>query len=284
MIRATALALLATGLAGAQFVEIDVDAAVSAGKIRPTFGVEAPSDQRQARLLLESGLDVPVRVGADAALRLRLMEELHSAWADDVARVPRDDCSPRTLDAEPAVCALPPEATPIDIVDLAMALQDAAALAVYYTRREKGWFGSDGEPTAALGSLALAARLSASPRRIGLRTSTGSIRGLAGVSEDGEEIRILLTRRARDSDEPAPPAYLLHVRNLRWGAGSFAVERYRVSEAQSPELVEKGSGRGGMARVSARFDAPALELVVLRRQQAAPGSGVIRSRRRPSGP
>ena len=284
MIRLAALALLTAGLAGAQFVEIDVDARAFAGRIRPTFGIEAPSDERQARLLLESGLDLSVRVGDDAALRLRLLEGLPLAWADNVARIPRDECSTQTLDTEPVVCALPPEATPIDVVELALALQEAAAPAVYYTRRKKDWFRSDGGPTAVLGALALAARVSASPRRIGLRTSSGSVRGLAGVSEDGEEIRVLLTRRAGESGEPEPPAYLLHVRKLPWGADSFAVERYRVSETQAVELVETGSGRGGVARVSARFDAPAIELVVLRRQQEAPGSRVIRSRRRTGGP
>ena len=280
MIRLPALGLLAVALAAGQFVEIEVDAGARAGRLRPAFGIDAPKEEAQARLLLERSLEVPVRVGPDAALRTQLLGQLGSARADDAERPTYDERSIQTAAGELALCELPPRMSPVQAVELAIESQRAAGPAIYYKRRTNGWFRRDGTPDEMLTALALAARMTGTPRLVQVRASAETAQGLAGVSEDGETVQILLTRRKAETGEPGPPAYLLRVRNLPWGADPFAIERYRLDASHSGEPVEMGSGRGGVARVSARFEAPAVELILLRRQDGKPASRVIRGRRR----
>jgi hypothetical protein len=53
---------------------------------------------------------------------------------------------------------------------------------------------------------------------------------------------------------------------LPWGAKTFRVKRYRISDTQNLDLVEEKSGAGGTLNLSSRLRPPAVELIVLERQ------------------
>jgi hypothetical protein len=280
MMRSLLLGLLLASAAGAQFVEIEVDASAREGELRPVFGIDAPKDARQAKLLLERGASTPVRLGPEAAMREELAEALTSAWLDDNPT--------RTSPAGPFVWVSPPRRRApvedaVDAVASAMGLLGAPPPAAYYKARRDAWFGDDREPLPLLPAFELAARLTEAPRLVRLTVDPEqNVKALGGVSPDGKTIQILLARtRASDDAPPQEPFYLVYVRNLPWAKEGFATERYRLDAGSHGGLVNKGRGRGGLARISARFEAPALELIVLRKSDDAATPGVIRRRARP---
>jgi hypothetical protein len=279
MRRLLGLALLLAASAGAQFVEIRADASASEGKIEPLFGIDAPEDARQAKLLLERGFEGPVRLGPRAALRTELEAALPEPWMDEQ----REDSGRSEVAIWSGDAAREPIGEAAGAVAAAIALQGGAVRAAYYRRSSGAWFDGDGEPFPALVALELGSRLGESPRRVGLEFGDESLSGLAGTSSDGETLRILLARRpAREGEAAQAASFVLYVENLPWGAADFRTERYRVDAEHDGELVHEGAGRGGMARLTALFAAPAVELIVLRKADAIPGAGVIRRRSRPT--
>jgi hypothetical protein len=282
MMRLLAAGLLLAAACGAQFVEIQVDAGASHGEIPPVFGIDAPADARQATILLERGVAAPVRLGPAAALRNELAERLSEPWADESTRAVFDTRS-KELDRI-LVWRLSKHVAPVAeaaaVIAGAIGLGATKIEAAYYSREK--WFDETGRPAAALRALELGARMSSTPRRAQLEVEPDQgVTGLAGSSEDGETVQILLTRSRSEKDQPPPsPAFVLYVRDLPWGPVDFVTERYRLDAERHGELVSEGAGRGGLARISAPLAAPALELVVLRKQDAPPGAAVIRRRSR----
>lgn len=273
MTRLVLSALCACSLASAQFARVEVDAATREGELRPWYGIDAPSDEGQARLLLERGGGAPVRLGPDAALRAEL--------ADSLARARFEETPPWRLQAS----FDNPLREAVEAVRAANRRQDGQGDGGYYARRNNDWFDQGGNALPVLAALELAAGLLETPRRLRLRVPPDSgIDGVAGVSEDGQTVKVLLTRLRPPGDETKlAPSYLLYVRNLPWAADSFTIERFRLDDdRRMGERIEEGSGRGGLARVGALLGPPALELIVLRRQEEAPASRVIRRRRRPA--
>lgn len=272
MTRLLLLTLGVCSLAAAQLARVEVDAAAREGELRPWYGIDAPSDERQARLLLERGSEAPVRLGPAAALRAELAESLPQPRLEDapIWRLDADYGSPIR------------EA--VEAVRAANRRQDSDRDVGYYARRSGRWFDEAGRERPALAAFELAAGLLDAPARLRLRAPRDSgIEGVAGLSEDGRTLKILLTRlRPPDDRAELAPSYVLYVRNLPWGADPFTIERFRLDDDhQAGERVENGSGRAGLARVSGLFGPPALELIVLRRQDEEPASRVIRRRRRP---
>ena len=270
-------ALAAVSAASGQFAEVRVDAGDRAGEIRPVFGMDAPADERQAKLLLERETRAPIRVGPGSPLS-RELAELPGAWLDPEERELRLDLD--RASEQPIVWALEgfedPLAEAAGAVAAAFSLEAKAA---YYSRRK--WFDAGGDPLTPLIAFELGAQMLKTPRRAKLQSGAPDMSALAGVSADGDVVQVLLARRAaRDEEPPAPPAYALYVRNLPWGREEFRIGRYRLDAGSAGELVAEGSGRGGLARITARLEGPAVELIVLRRQSAPPGAGVIRMRRR----
>jgi hypothetical protein len=278
MMRSLVLGLLLASAAGAQFVEIQVDAAAREGELRPVFGIDAPKDARQAKWLLERGISAPVRLGPDAAMRDELEQALSGTWLDGVTS--------RTSPDGPLVWSLPPThrapvEDAVDAVRSAIGLLGEQAPAAYYNTRSGAWFDDGGEALPILPAFELAARLAETPRLVRLTVDPGqNIRALAGKSPDGKTLQVLLTRQPPPEDAPPQDrSYVVYVRNLPWGEGEFSIERYRLDAARNGNLATAGHGRGGLARVSALFEAPAIELIVLR-ESGAPAPGVIRRRAR----
>ncbi len=271
--------LLSVTSLGAQLFEIHVDAAVSEGVVRPSFGLDGPRGIAAARLLAERGTALEVRLGPEAALRDELEGALERVWQDE-EEAPCSDIRSSTGEEGPRVVwGLPGEASAARVVALAIQLQEVAGGAAYYGCRGRPWF-EGGEPTQTLLALELAGRLEQTRHRVRVQVEgDGQTRGLAAVSSDGELVQALLARAESRDGESGPPTYALYVHHLPWGASPFRIERYRVDAGSGGELVETGSGRGGTARILARFVAPAVELIVLRRGDQEPASGVIRRRR-----
>ncbi|MCB1020014.1 MAG: hypothetical protein KDC27_08800 [Acidobacteria bacterium] len=277
MMRLLAALLLTAGLLSAQFVEVHVDAGAHAGSIPPLFGLDAPNDEREAKLLLERGIAAPLRIGPSAAMHDALLTRIETAWPDPSERPLAREHSP-----EPVVWTVshPPDG-PLD--EAVAVLRGALALeapAAYYKRNR--WFGSDGAPTPVVPALELASRLSATPQRLELSTESQDLAALAGKSNDGATVQVLLLRSRHDDDAPpAPPVYALYIRNLPWGTAEFTIERQRLDGHDEASLAGNGAGRGGLARITARLEGPAIELVTLRKAET-PQSPVIRQRRRPN--
>lgn len=57
--------------------------------------------------------------------------------------------------------------------------------------------------------------------------------------------------------------YKLSINHLPWGAGSFTVKRYRLTETQDFGLVEQASGSGSQFELAHELPPPGLELIVL---------------------
>ena len=245
MRRLLLIALAAAAAASAQFVEIQVDAGAGAGEITPIFGIDVPTDEREAKLLAERAEGQGKKAaapGGDAAHVWSL-----EGRADPLTEAARMIAELAGLEESPA-----------------------------YYRRSK-WFDAGGEPQPPLIALELGARLLETPRRVRLRFEAPDFAGIAG--SDGETVQVLLARRAPVENEEPPPAYALFVRNLPWGSEAFRIERYRLDGNAAGGLAAEGEGRGGLARVTARLEGPAVELVVLRKTDGSPAPGVIRMRR-----
>ena len=273
------LTLVFAAAAGAQFIEVQVDASAGRGEIRPLFGIDAPSDPRQAKLLLERGFEGPLRLGPAAALRAELAAGLPGAWIDETSLPLYDGRSSQRPEDGVLLWTLAPPDDPVEeaaeALAFAIGLQQTAVQRTYYKRRNAGWFDSNGDPLPALKAFELATRISETPQRVQLESGAETIAGLAGVSADGDMVQVLLVRREpREGATDEPASVVLYVRNLPWGASEFRVERYRL------DAKSNGAGRGGMARLSTSFSAPGVELIVLRKADAA-GADVIRRRSRP---
>ncbi|MEZ5367187.1 MAG: hypothetical protein R2748_33830 [Bryobacterales bacterium] len=275
MMRLAAAFILTGVLASAQFVEVQVDAAVREGTFAPLFGLDAPALKRDAQLLLERGATAPLRVGPSAPLRIELGEKLPTAWLDSAERRVSD-----RRPAEPAVWAI--SEPPDNALDEALAVLTRAtaidAPAAYYKRPR--WFAADGVAAPVLPALELASRLVQTPHRVRTAVEAPDLLALAGVSEDNSTLQVLLLRRRPDDDAPPPPpVYALYIRNLPWGSSEFTIERERLDTGHAGEPAGSGAGRGGLARITARFEGPAVELVTLRKAESS-SSPVIRQRRR----
>ena len=141
-----------------------------------------------------------------------------------------------------------------------------------------------------------------SPQRLAVEgTDTFGFAALAGRSEDGNTVQILISNYAipagfKSNGMQMPPevaktlppqldfskvkslplrtdiayrdnaGYSLTINHLPWGAAAFSIKRYRISKTQNLDLVEEKSGMGSSFHLSSPLAPDGVELIVLRRR------------------
>ncbi|MCP5118469.1 MAG: hypothetical protein GY953_47260, partial [bacterium] len=174
-------------------------------------------------------------------------------------------------------------------------LQDAPVDLAHYYRGDAGHpmglFHCDGAFKKKAYAYLAMARMLDTPRRLAATgADTIGFAVLAGRSDDGRKVQVLISNyeripptRRRPPRKPGPrdllprPAdvfdyrdndgYELTVENLPWGDAPFDVQRYRVSEERDFELVGESAERGATFRLAEPLPPPGIELVVLQARE-----------------
>ncbi|HKF49393.1 MAG TPA: hypothetical protein VKB38_18685 [Terracidiphilus sp.] len=185
-------------------------------------------------------------------------------------------------------------------------MQDAPIDHAHFYRGDGAWMGLfdlNGNPYRPASVFKAMGRMLNTPVRLAVAgTDTFGFAALAGKSEDGGTVQILISNYARpanykprpmpsapefaDPDAPslwdrwhAPPfpdrtdivyrdnaGYNLSLVNLPWGRATFTLKRYRVSARQALDLVEERSLTGPSLTLSNALPVDNVELIVLQRK------------------
>ncbi|MGA8199556.1 MAG: hypothetical protein WB814_05805, partial [Candidatus Sulfotelmatobacter sp.] len=168
-------------------------------------------------------------------------------------------------------------------------LQDTSIDHAHFYRGDAAWmglFGLDGKYFKTAYTFKAMGKMLDTPQRLPVEgTDTFGFAALAGRSADGNTVQILISNYAIPANYkpdlmPMPPelqktsppmpdmskvkflpprtdivyrnnsGYNLAINNLPWGAAPFSVKRYRISKTQNLDLVETGSGKGGVLNLS----------------------------------
>jgi hypothetical protein len=179
--------------------------------------------------------------------------------------------------------------------------QDAPLDHAHFYRGDAAWMGlfdPQGHPYKTAYAFEAMGKMQDTPKRLAVEgADTFGFATLAGRSVDGKTVQILVSNYAiRDGwkpkdmklpdavvkaipptdyskFKPLPPrteivyrdnaGYDLTIDHLPWGKKPFVVQRYRLSETQNLELVEKKQSTGGTLKLSNALAPDALELIVL---------------------
>ncbi len=184
-------------------------------------------------------------------------------------------------------------------------LQDTSIAHAHFYRGDAAWmglFGLDGKYFKTAYTFKAMGKMLDTPQRLPVEgTDTFGFAALAGRSADGNTVQILISNYAIPANYkpdlmPMPPelqkssppmpdmskvkflpprtdivyrnnsGYNLAIKNLPWGAAPFSVKRYRISKTQNLDLVETGSGKGGVLNLSNSLSPDTVELIVLTRR------------------
>jgi hypothetical protein len=185
-------------------------------------------------------------------------------------------------------------------------LQDAPINHAHFYRGDAAWMGLfdlNGNPFRPACVFKAMGQMLSTPVRLAVAgTDTFGFAALAGKSEDGNTLKILISNYAKpanykprpmpfapefaDPDMPSlwdrwhgPPfanrtdivyrdnaGYNLSVMNLPWGKASFTLRRYRVSARQQLDLVEERTAEGSSLTLSNPLPVDNVELIVLQRK------------------
>ena len=184
-------------------------------------------------------------------------------------------------------------------------LQDTSIDHAHFYRGDAAWmglFGLDGKYFKTAYTFKAMGKMLDTPQRLPVEgTDTFGFAALAGRSADGNTVQILISNYAIPANYkpdlmPMPPelqktsppmpdmskvkflpprtdivyrnnsGYNLAINNLPWGAAPFSVKRYRISKTQNLDLVEAGSGKGGVLNLSNSLSPDTVELIVLTRR------------------
>src|SRR5580692_4535149 len=183
--------------------------------------------------------------------------------------------------------------------------QDAAIDHAHFYRGDAAWMGLfdlQGKYFKTAYTFKAMGKMLDTPQRLAVEgTDSFGFAALAGRSADGKTVQILISNYAipagfKPNIMQIPPealkalpalpdssklkflpprtdivyrdnaGYNLTITNLPWGAKTFNVKRYRISETQNLDLVEEKSGAGGTLNLSVALAPDAVELIVLERQ------------------
>lgn len=190
--------------------------------------------------------------------------------------------------------------------DVLTFLQDAHIDHAHFYRGDSAWMGLfdlNGQLFKPAYAFEAMAKMLSTPNRL-LISGTDNIgyAGLAGISDDGQTIQILLSNYvrpdntrlhhyglppelvapgtkslwARRTANPLPPrtgiryadnaGYTLTLDHLPWGARKFSLKRYRISATQSLDLVEDSTLSGSAVTLAHDLPVNTVDLVVLHQQ------------------
>lgn len=184
-------------------------------------------------------------------------------------------------------------------------LQDAPIDHAHFYRGDAAWMGLfdlNGDFYKPAYAFKAMGQMLDTPVRLAVSgTDTFGFAALAGKSEDGTTLQILISNYAKpanfkpkpmptapDFEDPVAPSlwsrfpgapfpnrtdivyrdnggYNLTIVNLPWGKASFTLKRYRLSAKQSLDLVEQRTAAGGSLTLSNPLPVDSMELIVLKR-------------------
>jgi xylan 1,4-beta-xylosidase len=183
--------------------------------------------------------------------------------------------------------------------------QDAPLDHADFYRGDAAWmglFGLDGKYFKTAYAFQAMGKMQDTPQRFAVEgTDTFGFAALAGRSEDGKTVQILISNYAlppgfqphimkipADVLKTLPPSvdfsklkflprrtdmvyhdnagYNLRVDNLPWGKKAFHVKRYRIGKTQNLDLVEETNGNGGRLKLSKALATDSVELIVLQKR------------------
>lgn len=186
-------------------------------------------------------------------------------------------------------------------------LQDTSINHAHFYRGDAAWMGLfdlKGKYFKTAYAFEAMGKMLDTPQRLSLEgTDTFGYAALAGRSKDGQTVQILISNYAipknykpdlmpmpPELQKAAPPApdiskvkflplrtdiayhdnegYKLVITNLPWGAAEFSLKRYRISDKENLDLVERRMEKGATLRISHALPPNSVELIVLQRSGA----------------